>query len=77
MMPLISMDRFKKKVNGVVSACDIRIPEGSTRNATFITIEWVLPRGVVVKDLNGIVSEYVPGIEVVAVAVPIIFVAQW
>ena len=57
-----------KKVNGVVIACDRRIPEGSTRNATFITVEWVFPGRVVVKELNGRVFEYVPGIEAVAVA---------
>ena len=62
MMPLISMDRFKKKVNGVVSACDIRFPEGSTRNATFITVEWVLTGHVVLKELNGRLIEYMPGI---------------
>ena len=28
-----------KKVNGVVIACHRRISEGSTRNATFITVE--------------------------------------
>ena len=28
-----------KNVNGVVIACDRRIPEGGTRNATFITVE--------------------------------------
>ena len=38
-----------KKVNGVVIACDIRIPKVGTRNATFITVEWVLPGRVVVK----------------------------
>ena len=38
-----------KKVNGVVIACDRQIPEGGTRNATFITVEWVLPGRVVVK----------------------------
>ena len=32
-----------KKVNGVVITCDRRIPEASTSNATFITVEWVLP----------------------------------
>ena len=31
-----------KKLNGVVIACDIRIPKGGTRNATFITVEWFL-----------------------------------
>ena len=38
-----------KKVNGVVIACYRRIPEGGTRNSTFITVEWVLPVLVVVK----------------------------
>ena len=38
-----------KKVNGVVIACDRGIPDGGTRNATFITVEWVLPGRVVVK----------------------------
>ena len=41
-----------KKLNGVVITCDRRIPKGSTRNATFITVEWVLPGRVVVKELN-------------------------
>ena len=58
-------------VNGVVIACDRRIPEGGTHNATFITVEWVLPGRVVVKELNGRVIEYVPGIEAVVVAVPV------
>ena len=52
-------------------ACDRRIPEGGTRNATFITVEWVLPGRVVVKELNGRVIECVPGIEAVAVAVSV------
>ena len=56
-----------KKVNGVVIVCDRRIPEVSTHNATFITIEWVLPGHVVVKELNGRVVEYVLGIEEVVV----------
>ena len=60
-----------KKVNGVVIACDIRIPEVGTRNATFITVEWVLPGRVVLKEFNGRVVECVPGIEAVAVAVPV------
>ena len=38
-----------KMVNGVVIACDRRITKGGTRNATFITVEWVLPGRVVVK----------------------------
>ena len=42
-----------KKVNGVVIACDRKIPEGGTRNATFIIVEWVLPGRVVVKESNG------------------------
>ena len=60
-----------KKVNGVVIACDRRIPKGSTRNATFITLEWVLPGHVVVKYLKGRVIEYVPVVEAVVVAVPV------
>ena len=52
-------------------ACDRRIPEGGTRNTTFITVEWLLPGRVVVKYLNGRVIEYVHGIEAVAVAVPV------
>ena len=59
------------KVNGVVIACDRRIIEGSTRNATFITVEWVLTGHVVLKELNGRVIEYVPGIEAVVVAVTV------
>ena len=51
-----------KKVNGVVITCDRRIPEGSTRNATFITVVLVLSGRVVVKELNGRVIEYMPGI---------------
>ena len=60
-----------KKINGVVIACGRRIPEGGTRNATFITVEWVLPGRVVVKEFNGRVIECVPGIEVVVVAVTV------
>ena len=60
-----------KKVNGVVIACDRSIPEGGTHNATFITVKRVLPGRVVVKKLNGRVIECVPGIEAVAVAVPV------
>ena len=59
-----------KKVNGVVIACDKRIPNGSTRNATFITVEWDLPGRVVVRELNGRVIDYVPGDEAVSTAVP-------
>ena len=40
------------KVNGVVIACDRRIPYGGTHNATFITVEWFLPGRVVVKEFN-------------------------
>ena len=58
-----------KKVYVVVIACDKRIPKGGTRNATFITVEWVLSGRIVVKELNGRVIEYVPGIEAVAVPV--------
>ena len=60
-----------KKLNGVVIACDRRIPEGSTINATFISVEWVLPGCVVLKQLNRRVIQYVPGIEEVVVAVPV------
>ena len=60
-----------KKVNGVVIACERQIPEGGTRNATFINVEWVLPGRVVVKELNGRVIQYVPAIEAFAVAVPV------
>ena len=52
-------------------ACDRWIPEGSTRNATFITVEGVLPGRVILKELNVRVIKYVPGIEAVAVAVPV------
>ena len=51
--------------------CDRRIPKGSTRNATFITMGCVLPGRVVVKEFNGSVIEYVPGIEAVADTVPV------
>ena len=60
-----------KKVNDVVIACDKSIPEVGTHNATFITVEWDLPGRVVVKELNGRVIEYVPGIEAFAVAVTV------
>ena len=60
-----------KKVNGKVIACDRSIPEGGTRNATFITVDLFLPGRVVVRELNGRVIECVPGIEVVVVAVPV------
>ena len=50
------------KVNSVVIACDKRIPKGSKRIATFISVEWVLPGRVVVKELNGRVIDYVPSI---------------
>ena len=32
-----------KLIKGVVIAFDKRVPEGSTRNATFITVEWSIP----------------------------------
>ena len=51
-------------------ASDKRIPDGSTRNATYITAEWTLPGRVVVKELNGRLVEYMPpGDEVADVAV--------
>ena len=51
-----------KKVPGVVIASEKRTPDGSTRNATFITVEWTLPGRVVLKELNGRLVEYVPPI---------------
>ena len=61
-----------KKVPGVVIASEKRTPDGSTRNATFITIEWTLPGRVVLKELNGRLVEYVPpSIEVPAFEVAV------
>ena len=57
-----------KKINGVVIACDRRIPKGGTRNVTFITVEWVLSGRAVTKELNGRVSQ-----DTIAVSQPIIF----
>ena len=42
-----------KKVNGGIIASKKRVPEGSTRNATFVTAEWSLPGRIVVKELNS------------------------
>ena len=49
-----------KKINGVVIASEKRIPDGGSRNATFITAEWSLPGRILVKELNGRLVEYVP-----------------
>ena len=43
----------------VISSCK-RIPEGQTRNQTFVTADWYLPSRVVTKELNGRVIEFVP-----------------
>ena len=55
-----------KKIPGKVIASDKRIPDGSTRNATYITAEWTLPGRVVVKELNGRLVEYMPPSDEVA-----------
>ena len=50
-------------------ASEKRIPDGGSRNATFITAEWSLPGRILVKELNGRLVEYVPeatGAEIVA-----------
>ena len=35
------------------------VPDGGTRNATFITVEWSLPGCVVIRELNGRVVQYI------------------
>ena len=62
-----------KRINGVVIASEKRIPDGGTRNATFITAEWSLPGRILIKELNGRLVEYVPdanGEEIVAEPLP-------
>ena len=61
--------RWKTKlIKVVVISCEKRVPEGSTRNATFATVKWSLPGQVVVKELNGQLLMYVPNVEPDAVA---------
>ena len=61
-----------KKIPGKVLRLDKGKPNGSTRNATFITCKWILPGRVITKELNGRSVEYVPpGKDVVPVAVAI------
>ena len=62
-----------KKINGIVTACEKRVPEGSTRNATFVTAEWSLPGRIIVKELNSRLVQYIPdedGSEIVAIPQP-------
>ena len=62
-----------KKVNGVIITCEKKVPEGSTRNATFVTAEWSLPGRIVVKELNSRLVQYIPdenGSEIVAIPQP-------
>ena len=56
-----------KKINGVIIACDKRVPVGSTRNATFVTVEWSLPGRVLLKELSSRLVTYVPNAEPEAV----------
>ena len=62
-----------KKVDGVIIASEKRVPEGSSRNATFVTAEWSLPGRIVVKELNSRLVQYIPdenGSEIVATPQP-------
>ena len=56
-----------KKINGVIIACDKRVPVGSTRSATFVTVEWSLPGRVELKELSSRLVTYVPNAEPEAV----------
>ena len=61
-----------KKVPGIVISLEKRIPDGSSRNVTFITVEWTLPGRVVLKELNGRLVEFVPpSVEVPSVEVAV------
>jgi len=61
-----------KKIPGKVIASEKRIPAGSTRNATFITVELTLPGRIVLKELNRRLVEYTPPSYEVYVAIDVV-----
>ena len=58
-----------KIVFGKVAASEKRIPDGTTRKATFVTAEWVICGNIVVKELNARNVEYYPDEDILPVFV--------